>query len=251
MNAIVMAVLKWLFPYRPPPGMHVRRLDDLRAEYRWWEVCSCLPYVAFALAIGGLCFLGLLWMVDRHARALGPSRFLLMPGPVFSVLPAGALGLILAGIPMHYLYKALLRDRYAEYTVYCNIKAGLNTWMIFFWIAFLFLCVAGVSIAAEMSAYTRITDHAIVIRGPLSLRARTHSLADIDSIAAVAGVRNCSGEFVPDPYQVVHFRDGTHWSTRDGFQNHRSSQMQELIAFLAQTSGKPIQNVRLIQDLKR
>jgi hypothetical protein len=251
LHAIVKSVLRRLFPYRPPPGIHVRPSDELRAEYRWWEALSCLPYLAFVVAIGVLCFLGLQWMVDRHAQTLGPSRFLLMPGPVFSALAAGALGLILASVPTHFLYKALLRDRYPEYTVYCNVKNGFDTWKIFAGMALLLFCVAGVVIAAEMSAYTRITDQAILIRGPLSLRARTHLLSEIESITAVAGVKNRRGEFVSDPYQVVRFKDGSTWSTRDGLQDHRSSQLPSLIAFLAQASGKPIEAVQVLADLKR
>ena len=250
MNAILMSVLRALFPYRPPPGTHVRNLDDLREEYQWWDTFAGLPYLAFVVVIGVLCFVGLQWMVEWRGQTLGPSRFLLLPGPVFSAVPAGAMGLILASVPMHFLYKALLRDRYPEFTAYCNLKAGFDTWKIFAWIAVLLFCVAGVIIAAEMSAYTRITDQAIVIRGPLSLRARTHSLAEIESIAAVAGVRNRSGEFVSDPYKVVHFKDGTIWSTRDGFQDHRSSQIRPLIAFLARSSGKPIEEVQVIENFK-
>ena len=60
--------------------------------------------------------------------------------------------------------KLLLRDRYPEFTAYCNLKAGFDTWKIFASDrGGLLFCVAGVIIAAEMSAYTRITDQAIVI----------------------------------------------------------------------------------------
>jgi hypothetical protein len=76
-------------------------------------------------------------------------------------------------------------------------------------------------------------------------------LSEIESITAVAGLRNRRGEFYPDPHHIVRFRDGTTWSTRDGLQDHKSPVMRPLIAFLAQASGKRIQDVQLIGDLKR
>jgi hypothetical protein len=251
MNAFVRWILRTLFPYRIPPGMQVRSLNDLRAEYQSWEAFASLPFVAFALAIGGLCFLSLQSLVRWHAFALGPSRFVLMPSATGSALAAMFLGMILAFAPVHFLYKALLRERYQEYTVYCNLKFGFDTWKSFAWLAALIIVVAGIVIAAELTAYTQVTDQAIIVRGPLSPGARTHALSEIESITAVAGTRNRRGEFMPDPYHIVRFKDETTWSTRDGLQNHRSPEMRPLIAFLAQASGKGIQEVQVIGELKR
>jgi hypothetical protein len=251
MNAIVMAILKKLFPYEPPPGARVRRLEDLRADYQWWETCGAVPYLAFAVAISGFCYVSLRWLAQWNARGLHGSHFLLLPEPEFWLLPALFLGLIFAALPMHVLYKALLRDRYEEYTMYCNLKAGFDTWKICRWLAIVILSVSALDAAAGLTARTAVTDRAIIIKSPLSLRERVYTFDQIDAIASIAGFKRRSGEFLPDPYYAVRFTDGSMWKSRDGLQNHKAAEIPALIEFLAKRSGRPIKTVQVINDFAR
>lgn len=251
MNAIVMAVLSALFPYKPSPGVRVRSLEELRGEYQWWEAVAGIPFIAFGFAIGGVSFLILRWIAEWNARGLDGSRFLLLPFPGYWWLPSVFLGLILAAVPMHFLYKTMLGDRYHEYTMYGNLKYGFDTWKIFYWMSAVLTFLMAVAVAAGLTAYTRVTDQAIVIRGPLSRHERTYSFDEIESIVAVAGTKKRNGEFVPEPYHAVRFKDGAMWTTRDGLQDSNSAQIVPLIEFLAKGSGRPIEQVQLIEDFER
>jgi hypothetical protein len=248
MNAILNLILAKLFPYHPPPGARVRSLDDLRAEYQWWEAGVGVPYLAFALAIGGLCFVSLRWLAQWNARGLHGSQFLLLPEKVIWLLPSVFLGLVLAAIPVHFLYKALLRARYEEYTMYCNIKFGFDTWKIFRWFAIVILCFSALVAAAGLTARTAVTDRAIIIKGPLSLREREYAFDQIEAIASIAGAKSRRGEFISSPYHAVRFKDGSMWTSRDGLQNRRSAQMPPLIEFLAKSSDRPIKTYEVIGD---
>jgi hypothetical protein len=248
MNAILMAILKKLFPYRPPPGSRVRNVDDLRAEYQWWETVGAVPFLVFAFAIGGLCFVSLRWLAQWNASGLRGSQFLLLPEKEIWLLPSAFLGTSLAVIPIHFLYKVLLRDRYEEYTMYCNMKIGFDTWKILRWFAGVMLCVAALVGAAGLTARTAVTDRAIIIKGPLSLRGREYAFDQIEAIASIAGTKTRSREFKSDPYHAVRFKDGSMWTSRDGLQNHKSAQLPALIEFLARSSGRPIKTCQVIGD---
>lgn len=176
---------------------------------------------------------------------------MLLRGNEIWLLPSVFLGLSLAAIPVHFLYRALLRDRYEEYTMYCNLKFGFDTWKIFRWFAIVMLCFSALVGAAGLTARTAVTDRALIIKSPLSMRDREYTFDQIEAIASIAGAKNRSGEFVSDPYHAVRFKDGSMWTSLDGLQNHKSAELPALIEFLAKRSGRPIEQVQVIDDFKR
>jgi hypothetical protein len=126
-----------------------------------------------------------------------------------------------------------------------------DTWKILRWLAIVMLCVAALVGAAGLTARTAVTDRAMIIKGPLSLREREYAFDQIEAIASIAGAKGRSGEFISDPYHAVRFTDGSMWTSRDGLQNHRAAELPALIEFLAKRSGRPIKTVQVINDFAR
>jgi hypothetical protein len=244
---IAFAVLRKIFPYRQPEVGRTRSLEELRPEYWKWEAAAVAPTFVFVAVIGYLCFLGFCGLALWNARGPAPSRFLLLPG-IYWAVPALFLGIILAAIPIHFLYKVLLRDRYAEYTAYCNMRVGFDAWKILGWMAAAIGCLSAIAVAAGLNCYTQITDQAIRIRSPLALHDRTYSFEDVDAIASVAGFKKRDGEFIPKRHYAIRFKDGTLWTTNEGLRDPDPAHDPEMIEFIAHTSGKPITEVQSIGD---
>ena len=47
-------------------------------------------------------------------------------------------GIVSSAVPLHFLYRWLLGDRYAEYTHYGNLRVGFDSWKVFRWMAIVF-----------------------------------------------------------------------------------------------------------------
>ena len=105
--------------------------------------------------------------------------------------------------------------------------------------------------AIGLNCYTRITDRAIVISGPLDFHERRYSFDQVESIGSVARYTAPSGKSVLRPHYAIRFKDGTTWTTRDGLREPDPLRDCPMIEFVADAGGKPIESIESIEDLGR
>jgi hypothetical protein len=170
---------------------------------------------------------------------------------MFWALPAMFLGVVFAALPLHFLFKALLGERYAEYNVYSNMKYGVDGARVFPWIVGAYILAAGMLVAAGLNCYTQVTDRAIVIKAMLAVEKRQYSFDKVEMIAAVARFTAPIGNSVERPYHVIRFNDGATWTTRDSLRVPDPVKDREIMEFVAKASGKPIKEINSIEDLER
>jgi hypothetical protein len=249
-TAIAFAIFRRVFPYRPPAAVSHRPLEELVKDYRKWELFAIVPFFLLVTALSILWYLGLRLIADWRLSTLKPNRFLLVPIPIIWALPAFFLGIISASLPLHLLYSALLEDRYEEYTLYCNLRIGFDSWKVFRWTALIFLIACGAGIGLVLNWYTRLTDDAIYVRHPLSFDEVRYPYSRVAAIAYVATFTAPNGNIVHRPYFAIRFDDGTTWTTRSGL---RDPQLNDwgLMEFVSKAARKPILSHNSIDDLDR
>jgi hypothetical protein len=237
-----------LFPFKPD-ALPKQRLsfDVLRSKYAKWEAAGLIPFFAFSGLGGYLIFRGLIWVFHHSLPQNEENRYLMLPDQYFFMLPAIFVGILLGAVPTDLLYRLLLKEKYAEYTLYGNLKAGFDGWKVVKFLSALILIPSVIFTVLAMDCYARFTDDQIITNRYWGLGEIAHNYNQIARIKSVRFIEAPSGKVVENPYHVVHFNDGSIWSTRNTF--YRADQElklsaekeKESLAFVAEKCGKEIE----------
>jgi len=201
---LVFRLFARLFPFRPPPGKEHVTAAQLRPEYRRWEIITVLLLFACApFMIWGVKAALTAWL-PPPATPTGALEHVTID-PMFYLLPAIFLGIILAAVPVVLLLFLMLRGRFPEYILYGNLLAGFDTVKIWEWLAGI------VAVGALLLAHGAANVH-------LTLFADRIELQNFGSRHATSiPASQIKAAFV-DQNEVLQLRfvDGTSWSTADG-----------------------------------
>jgi hypothetical protein len=234
---LVPIVMRWLaraFPYQAPHVSADLSREELARRYARWE--------SFLWA--GL-FLGLARLAYASFR---DDSFFLPPTMAFWFLPAIFLGILTGGALTHLLYARLLGDRYAEYTLYANLRAGFDTWRVGRVLAAGMILLSAVAVPMGLDCYTRFTDEAVHVNTFFSLGERRDPYADATEIRRIATFRAPNGNVIARPYFVLIFQDGSRWSSRDGLHDDDAKRDQAILAFVSRRSGKPVSEYEIAPE---
>lgn len=193
-----------LFPFRPPPGKESVTAAQLRPQYRRWEIATVVLLFACApFTIWGAKRL-LTALYPRPSTPAGALQHVTID-PMFFLLPAIFLGLILAAAPVMGLLYLMLRRRFSEYLLYGNLLAGFDATKIWWWLAVIFAAISlGLAYGAAHAHLTLFPDR-IELENFGAHQAKSIPVAAVKSATVDAnGVLR------------LGFVDGTTWSTADG-----------------------------------
>jgi len=241
-------LLAKLFPFKPDalPKQNVS-FDVLRCKYAKWEAVALIPFFAFSGLGGYLIFRGLICVFHHSLPQSEENRYLMLPDQYFFMLPALFVGILLGAGPTDLLYRLLLKEKYAEYTLYGNLKAGFDGWKVAKFLSVLILIPSLILTVLAMDCYARFTGDQIITNRYWGLGEIAHNYNQIARIKSVRFIEAPSGKIVERPYHVVHFNDDSIWSTRNTFYRAdrelkpSAEKEKEIFAFVAEKCGKEIE----------
>ena len=168
------------------------------------------------------------------------------------MLPAIFLAFVPGAIITDLLYRLLLRQNYTEFTHYGNMCSGIDSRKVFVFLSLLVLIPSMIFSILAIDCYARFTNDQIITNRYWGFGETTHNYSQITRIKSVRYIESLSGKIVERPYHVVHFNDGSIWSTQNSFyssdQDHKLSdeKEQEILDYVATKCGKEIERYDLL-----
>lgn len=246
-------LLAKLFPLKPHTLQNVS-FDVLRSKYAKWEVAALIPFFSFSAVGGYLIFQGLIGIFHHSVPQSHENRYLMLPDQYFFALPALFVGILLGAIPTDLLYRLLLKEKYAEYSLYVSLKAGFDGWKVIKFLSALILVPSLIFTALAMDCYARFTDDRIVTNRFWGLGEIAHNYNQITRIKSVRFIKAPNGAIVENNYHVVHFNDGSIWSTKNLFYRaHQEIKLsdekeKQIFAFVTMKWGKDIERYDFLNE---
>jgi hypothetical protein len=218
--------------------------DEEHRVYRRWEAWELLPFFAFAPFLGFAWYLALKGAADllhEHLHMTLGTRFLIQPISIVWWLPALFLGIVSSSVPVTWLYRLLLRDRYRRFERACDERVGFDGRLVTVWMAAVFAVGSSVWFVVGVRTFARFDGVGVEMRRPLSLRSTFHSYASIKAIEHRATFVAPNGNVVNRPYHIIVFDDGSSWSTNGGLRDPVPELDARIVEMVSRESGKPIQ----------
>ncbi len=226
------ALFRRLLPARPDPSDGPPLTAEERRIYHRWEMGALVPFFLFATSIGAAWYFVLKGAADFCWRTPPGTRFLVRLPDLSWGLPAIVLGIVSAAIPMHWLYAALLGDRYPRYERACNERVGFDGWRVFVWMAGFAVAGSGAFFWADVVTFARFDDQGVEIGHPLAVPSHFYPYARVRAIEHRASFVAPNGNVIPRDYYVIRFDDDATWSTGSLFHDDTGQRDDGAIARL-------------------
>jgi len=243
-----------LFPYTPRDSTEQQLpFPKLQKKYAKWELAAVIPLFSFGFLSGYLIYIGLLWMLPYPVPQSGSNHYVMLPDKAFFMLPALFLGIFAGGMLTDLLYRILLGKRYAEYTLYGNLKFGVDGWRVVKILALIIIIPSVLLTFLAMGCYARFTDDQIITNRFWGIGEESRFYKQISRIKSVQMIKAPNGNIVENPYHVLHFDDGSIWSTRNVFYragqdlNLSDQKEKEIIKFIAGKCNKEIETYDFLE----
>ena len=233
----VFALIAKFMPYKAPSSKLTKDMATLGKEYQKWEylALAVLFVIVPLMTLGlGLAFRWLIGLGNHHNPAI-----------IYQALPdsshyygAGMLmSLGLVGIPMELLYRALLKERYAEYTMFTNMKHGFDGWKVFRPMAWTICLATTLFLVLLSDYYVEIHSNQIKMNDLFSLKEKVYDFNEISGVHFVEHVKTKKGLRI-EPHYLVSFKNGDYWNTNSGV--NKEEQSVAIMKFLSEKSRLPI-----------
>lgn len=223
------------FPVPPAPELSP---EDLATPVSgWWTALA----TALTIATGtGLCLAVVYFARSLNAQwALrdGPAAFLLVPTKFWWYLYGGFLGLLLGWpIAVSILRRTMDSKVWHVWMDKQNRKAGFDGNRAMRLLAYVILVPFTIFFLPSLGCHTAFSETGITTWSYWAMKEARHPYRDITRFAALRGGLDRSGKFYPDSHLIIDFRDGTRWTSRDGFRDPEPVNT-ELVKFLALHTG--------------
>lgn len=222
-------------------------LEQLAPRYGKWEALFIVVYMASWAPVTFVAWLLLRALAGWNAAALGPADFVLTADPVFWVLPAFFLALVLPGAPLTWLARRLLGARFAEYDRYLVLKHGYDyaranraALRVVGW-----GCAAAVFLG--LNWYVLVRDDALVVNRLLAVTDDVHPYGDIRSIRTAPRLIAPNGSVKERREWLVTFADGATWSTSGLPGDLDEAQKAALIRPIAARAGVAVEEIPVFE----
>ncbi len=235
--ALSFALFRGAFPARVDDETPLT--DEERRVYRRWEAGALAPFFIFVPLLGYAWYLVLKGAASLFHEAAPATRYLVLTMPLFWVIPALFLGMISSAIPMEWLYRCLLRDRYPRYERSCSERVGFDEKRALMWLAPLIIAGSVVCFLAGVTSFARFQEAGVEVGRPLALRSTFYDYAHVRTIEHRAAFRAPNGNIIPR-YHVITFDDGSSWSSRSVFRDPEPDLDGRIAELVARRSGRPI-----------
>jgi hypothetical protein len=207
-------------------------------------------FYGYFIACGFAWFFVLQFLGGLVSRNHADALYLIVPPPGCWALSAIFLGALSSGLPTHLASKAILGDRYDAYSGWTGRSQDMSGKRITVFMAA--VCVVGLTlfVAAGLSTWVEFRGDRVVISRAWPLHSATYEYSRVVSLARIARLKAPSGNLVNRPYHAIRFDDGESWTTQEFFYQTDSRRDGAIFALVSDRSGRPVQELNLIDELK-
>lgn len=236
--AIVFALLRKFAPPQEDQFKTNRSINELRAKYKTLDVIQIIAFIPM-IAILAYVYFQLLVAAQKLYFSFYDQIEILVPNIESFVVAAGFAAMITSIILLVYLVKVKLKDDWAEYIAYKDMRYGFNTQKLGRLTLQIASILSIILLALNFDYYSIFRTNDIIINEFTSLGNKTYVYSDIKEIRDVLKSKAPNGNIVEEEHYVIAFKDGLKWNSRDnGFS---SFEMDRKIAELLQRkTGKEI-----------
>lgn len=237
---LMLAVFRRVFPVRVEPAASEPLTDEERRSYRRWEIGSALLWLPLGVVSGFAWYLAVTTLAGLFSHRSPDTVFLVEPTPVFWAVPAVFLGMLTALIPLDFVQRAVLGDRYHRFERFSHERAGIDGNRVV--LAFTVFILAGsvLFFLAGVTSYARFTEAGVEIGRRLSFHGKFYEYRRIAGIEHRATFQAPAGNTVERPHYVILFDDGSYWSTREGCRDPVPKLDDPVVKYVSSRSGKAI-----------
>ncbi len=241
------SILRRLFPLPPGYVESGKPLDELAPLYRRWEICGLPLLLCCGPPLVAVWWWLFYWIGVWNAQRFSSAVYNLWPSGITWGVPAGLSGILSASIPITLFYRWRLRERYADFERYLNLRhgyhhksAGLPLYAFF---------GAIVLIAAVFILHYRVvlTNDEIVQYPFFSLSSVSHKYGGIADIRTAPKRRAPNGNLRDNDDYETEFTDGSIWSTHPNPADLTTVDKRQMMEFVSKKSSKPIRHVPVLE----
>jgi hypothetical protein len=214
--------------------------DQERRVYRRWEIGSLLPFFAFAPLLSYLWYLALRGAAGLFDPATPSTLYLVQPIMEFLLFPAMFLGIVSSAIPMEWIYRFFLRERYPRYVRFCNERAGFDATRVGWWLVGLIIAASAFFFIFVVTSFARFDETGVEVGRHLAFRSTFYEYSRVKAIEHRATFLGTNGKTILRPHYIITFDDGTSWSSRGGLRDPVPDSDREIAQLVARKSGQLI-----------
>ena len=242
-GALCTSLVLWAWARRNSRREHGSvPLSELARRYRRWEHAGA-GIIVLACVV---CWLALMWIAGRYPAPDPAVLYRLTPHPLYWAAAAFFLGILTATGPTHLLYSWLMGERFAEFRSYQTRKFGFDSGrlMVPFYLVFGSATVAVVVLL--LNWYVLFGSDGIVVDSLGSLSERHYSYEQVMQIRTAERMEQRDGVIANRYGLVLHFDDGSHWSSHRDPSNASPQRLREIAEFISERSSLPIVEVSVL-----
>lgn len=244
--SVAMSLMRRFYPAPPPPKLR-RSLAELQEEYGKWELLSIPLFFAIAPAAAYLWWRLLLALTGPGGFFHEGELFSLRPRPIVWAIPSGLLGLISSIAPINAILRHLLRERYAEFVAYGNLRHGFDGDAIEKPMYLGFGGLAAIAVFMLGNWYIVFGLEQIRFNPFLGVSEHVFTYQDVEAIETAPAFVAPNGRVVRRREYVVEFSDGTAWNTNADPSDASKADVAALIEAISERSGVPITELPLLR----
>lgn len=216
---------------------------QLATKYTKWEQLSVIPIFIFTGVFTYLYCKLFIFLSNVAHLGVGESTYFLYPTTTLWFLPAFFLAIVTSAIPCHYLYSFLLRERYDEYTLYCNLRHGFDGWKFLKKMSLVLIVAIFIFFPFIVDWYTRVTPSKIGVNEFFGFGEKHYKYQDINEIRRLLSFKAPSGNIVRRIHHEIEFSDGFIWSSQRNPFELRPKQENEIIEYISVNGKKEINTI--------
>ena len=241
------AILRKLFGLPPGYVAAGKSLGQLTPVYRRWELYSlfiwfcCMPLLAAAW------WWLFYWIGNWNAQRFAGAVYQLCPMGMTWGVSAIMAGILTTSLPLTLFYRFGLRERYAEFQRYLNLRHGCNERSIGLPICVFFGAIILASVVLILHWRVVLTNTEIVQYPFFTLLSVSHKYSDITDIRTAPRRQAPSGNLRDNDDYETEFSDGSVWATYPNPADLTADEKQRMMEFVSKRSGKPIRHVALLE----
>jgi len=220
-QAIVVVLLgllfRWLQQRLPAPELTDRgpSLEELKSKYQVWDLIVVIGNIMLWFPMAALVFAGLYPWVTWYSSRLrdNPETFVFVVDRIVClIIPSFLVGILLSAVVMAGICKLFLRERFAEYVRYDNLRLGIDQRRVMKGTALILGVSCTLAVFWMLNVYLVATPTELRINRPFGW-ARRYSYSELTEVMTAPASIAKSGRRVPGRKYRLQFQDGTFYST--------------------------------------
>ena len=214
--AVVGLVLWWLQRKMPAPELtdNGPNRQELQSRYEVWSLIAVFGNLVMWIPVTALLYAGLYPLVTWYSSGLrdNPETFVFCVPVLAYLIPVFFVGILLSSLVMAGILKLLLRDRFAEFARYDNLRSGIDQSRLMRHMIPTIGVSSIVGFLWMLNVYLVATPTELKINRPFGW-ARRYSYSELTEVMTAPATMAKSGARVQRRVYRLQFQDGSFYST--------------------------------------